>query len=138
MATHSNDRTHCLPWILETITDPLLAQCNESHLVRLAGTSNNGRVHQLLFHRPNHNHTASTSASPLHRMTATGGSTDLDLPHTPSAAATHLGHLVTPARLQRLLRRGRQQVALLLLHQDLDRDHLLRQVLKFLVGNRLL
>ena len=135
MATHSNGRTHYLPVILETNTDPLLAQCNGSLLVLQAGTSN-GRVHQLLFHHPNHNHRASTSASPLRMMIATDGSTDLDLHRTPSAAVKRLDRLATTARLRRLLQRGRQRVVLLLLHQDLGRDHLLRQVLKFPVGNR--
>jgi hypothetical protein len=136
MATHNNDRTHCLPWILETNTDPLLAQCNVSRLALQAETSNNGQVHQLLFHHPNRNHTASTSASPLRKMIAIGDNTDLDLPHTPSVAATHPGHLATPALLQRLLQSGRQQVALLLHLQDLDRDHLLLKALKCLVGNQ--
>ena len=138
-ATYSNDQTHCLPRILETTTDLLLAPCNASLLVHLVGTSNNGQVRLLLFRHPSHNHTrASTSASPLRKMIATGGSTGLGLPHTPSVAVTLLGHRATTARHQHLLQSGRQQVALLLHLRDLDRDHLLRQAVKFLAGNRLL
>ena len=134
MATRSNDRPRSLPSILEITMDLPLAQCNGSPLVHQAGTSN-GQVHQLLSRHPNHNHRVSISASPLRTMTVTGGSTDLDLLHTPSVVVTRLDRLVTLALLRRLLRSGRQRVALLLHLQDLDHDHHLRQALKFLAGN---
>lgn len=136
-ASHSNDRIHSLPAILETNTGPLLVRYNGSPLVLQAGTSN-GQVHRLLFHHLNHNRRASTSASPLRMMIVTGGSTDLDHHHTPSVVVKRLGRPATTARLRRLLRRGRQRVVLLLPHQDPGRVHLLRQALKSLVGNQLL
>jgi len=136
MAILSNDRTHSLPPILGTGTDPLPVQCSESLLVHQVGTSS-GLVHQLLFRHLNHNHRALTSASPHHTMIAKDGSTDLDHLHTQSVAATRLVRLATPARLQRLHRRGHHQQAVLrLLRRDLGRDHHLHRVLTFLGGNQ--